>query len=213
MMLFENLNLKQTTPGSGQLVARFWMVIASIIIGINLFLILTLLQMAPKLKVIAQILSTAPMRSEQLLQTEPFSSDTGDKSLIDEALLRFYLENRYSSFQDKREMEYRWGRFGPVARLSSPSIYSSFSKGLKEKINTVMAGNTTRSIDILSVSRLDNIFTVEFDLYTYGRGQVGKKRRVAVIEIAYSNRGSFGSLYSNPYGMYVKSFKETKKSD
>ena len=93
-MLFENLNLKQTTPGSGQLVARFWMVVASIVIGINLFLILTLLQMAPKLKVIAQILSTAPMRSEQLLQTEPFSSDTGDKSLIDEALLRFYLENR-----------------------------------------------------------------------------------------------------------------------
>lgn len=198
--------------GMSKGLAQFWMVIASFAISVNLFLILTLLQMAPKLQVIAQILTTSPMHSTQLLQTEPFSQNTSDKKLIDETLLRYYLENRYSSFADKVEMGYRWGGAGPVAFFSAPDIYRKFAQNLKEKISAIHASKTTTSIDILSISRLDNIFTVEFDIYKYNRGQIQKKRRVAVIEIAYSaRRRSFNRLHSNPYGMYIKSFTEKAK--
>lgn len=200
--------------GMSKGMAQFWMVIASLAIGINLFLILTLLQMAPKLQVVAQILITSPMHSTQLLQTEPFSQKIGDRTLIDETLLRFYLDARYSTLQDQTEMKYRWGGRGPVAFFSAPDVYRKFTQNLSDRLNALKTSKSTTSIDIISISRLDNIFTVEFDIYTYTRGQISTKRRVAVIEVAYSPaRRSFNPMYSNPFGMYVKSFKETKKKE
>lgn len=208
-MLFSQ---KQIVYGMSKGLAQFWMVIASFTIAVNLFLILTLLQMAPKLQVVPQILTTSPMHSSQLLQTEPFSQNTSDKKLIDETLLRFYLEARYTSFGDKTEMSYRWGSYGPVAFFSAPDIYRRFAFNLKERLTALQSESTSTSIDILSISRLDNIFTVEFDIYQYNRGQIAKRRRVAVIEIAYSpGRRAFNRMHSNPYGMYIKKFTEKSK--
>ena len=213
MSLF-NFSSHRLVYGLSKKLAKFWMIIASFIIGINLFLILTLLQMAPKLQVVAQVLTSSPMTSVQLLQTEPFSKSTGDKKLIDETILRFYLDSRYNAFQDKSEMTYRWGPRGPVAFFSSPKVYREFSAGLQEKINAVSNNKASTSIDIISISRIDNIYTVEFDVYTYMRGQLSKKRRIAIVEVAYHPaRRSFNPLHSNPFGMYIQKFTETIKKE
>lgn len=213
-MSFFNFSSQGLIYGLSEKLAKFWMIVTSIIIGINLFLVLTLLQMAPKLQVVAQVLTSSPMTSVQLLQTEPFSQSTSDKKLIDETILRFYLDSRYNTFQDKDEMNYRWGPRGPVAFFSSPGVYRAFSAGLQEKVNTISRNKSSTSIDIISVSRIDNIYTVEFDVYTYMRGQVSKKRRIAVVEVAYSPaRRSFNALHSNPFGMYIQKFTETIKKE
>ncbi len=213
-MSFFSFSSDRLIYGLSEKLAKFWMIVVSIIIGINLFLILTLLQMAPKLHVVAQVLTSSPMTSVQLLQTEPFSQSTSDKKLIDETILRFYLDSRYNTFQDKVEMNYRWGSRGPVAFFSDPSVYKQFATGLKEKLTAIANNKASTGIDIVSLSRVDNIFTVEFDIYTYIRGQVSKKRRVAIVEVAYSGaRRSFNTLHSNPFGMYVKKFTETIKKD
>ncbi len=210
--MFSKLRTQNLVYGMGEGLAKFWMVIASIIIGINLFLILTLIQMAPKLQVIAQILTTSPMQSNQLLQTEPFSYNAGDKKLIDETLIRYYMDARYTSFQDKDEMQRRWGGAGPVARLSTQDVYRKFAGDLKEKLTAVNNSNTTTNVDIISISRLDNIFTIEFDVYTYGRGNVRSQRKVAVVTVGYNpGRRFFNASYSNPFGMFVKSYQESVK--
>ena len=210
--MFSKLRTQNLVYGMGEGLAKFWMVIASIIIGINLFLILTLIQMAPKLQVIAQILTTSPMQSNQLLQTEPFSYNAGDKKLIDETLIRYYMDARYTSFQDKDEMQRRWGGAGPVARLSTQDVYRNFAGDLKEKLTAVNNSNTTTNVDIISISRLDNIFTIEFDVYTYGRGNVRSQRKVAVVTVGYNpGRRFFNASYSNPFGMFVKSYQESVK--
>ncbi len=213
-MSFFNFSSQGLIYGFSEKLAKFWMVIASFVIGVNLFLILTLLQMAPKLQVVAQVLTSSPMTSVQLLQTEPFSQSTSDKKLIDETILRFYLDSRYNTFQDKDEMNYRWGSRGPVAFFSSPSVYRTFAAGLKDKITAIASNKSSTSIDIISVSRIDNIYTVEFDVYTYIRGQVSKKRRIAVVEVAYNPaRRSFNAIHSNPFGMYIQKFTETIKKE
>ncbi len=211
-MFSSDLKPQNVTNGSGERRAKFWMFFASILMGINLFLILTLLQMTPELKVIAQILTTSPMQSNQLLQTEPFSRRGGEKNLIDETLVRFYMDSRYSTFHDKREMEYRWGRGGPVARLSSPDVYDKFRGGLPEDMSSVANAHSTTSIDILSLTRLDNIFTIEFDVYTYNRGTISSKRKVAIVTVGYHpSRKFFNTNYSNPFGLFVRSYEESAK--
>ena len=52
--MFKNAKVRGTIA---LFLAKFWMTMAAIGIAINLILVLTLLQMAPKLKVIAQILN------------------------------------------------------------------------------------------------------------------------------------------------------------
>lgn len=193
-------------------IAKFWMIITAIIVGVNLILILTLVQMAPKLKVIAQIATENPRESKDLLQMEPFSKNAGDKKLIDETLIRYYMDMRHTSFQDKDEMYRRWGNRGPVAQLSSISVYKRFSNGLKDKITAINSSNATTSVDILSISRMDNIFTIEFDLYHYSRGTIQSKRRVAIVSVKFNSaRRFFRKSYSNPFGMYIDSYEETEK--
>lgn len=211
-MLFTSLHEDSLVYGAGEKLAKFWMINASVIIGINLFLILTLLQMSPKLQVVAQILEPSPMSSVQLLQTEPFSEDFGSKKIIDEAILRFYLDSRYITFQDKDEMSYRWGPRGPVAFFSSPDVYKKFTGKLADKLTGIAGSKASKNIDILSISRAGRIYTVEFILYTYERGKISKSQRIAVIEIDYSPaKRSFNVLHSNPFGMYIKNFTETIK--
>lgn len=191
--------------------AKFWIIIAVAIITINLFIVLTLAQMASKLHVLAQILTT-PMSSQELVQTDPFSGIIGDKKLIDETLIRYYIDMRLSEFHDKEEMARRWRPGGPVFRLSATPVYQYFAKNLKEKLSAVNTANGTKSVDIISVSRLDNTFTVEFDIYTYFRGAMKIQRRLSIIEIAYNpSKRYFRATGANPYGMFVKTYNESLK--
>ena len=74
-------NPDKSNPNYAEAIAKFWMVIASVLIALNLFFVLTLMQMAHKLTIIAQVL-TSPMNSYQFIQAEPFSADISDKNLI-----------------------------------------------------------------------------------------------------------------------------------
>lgn len=210
-MLFSSLKGSNIRGLAVELLAKFWMMIASVVITINLFIVLTLLQMAPKLHVLAQILTT-PMSSQELVQTDPFSGSIGDKKLIDETLVRYYLDMRLSEFHDKDEMARRWQPGGPVFLLSSSPVYQRFAQNLKEKLTATNAANGNKSVDVVSVSRLDNTFTVEFDVYSYFRGTMQVQRRVAIIEVAYNPyRRYFRTTGANPYGMFIKTYNESIK--
>lgn len=200
--------------GAGRSFAKLWMIIASVFIGINLFLILTLLQIAPRLQVVAQVLREEPMNTLEYLQVEPFNRKISDKKLIDEALIRFYMDTRHNLFGDKPEMTYRWGVGGPVYRLSAPKVYNEFAGNLKEKLKTVSPKSPSTSIKILRFSaRQDTIYDIEFDKYTFSKGQIGVRRKNAVLKIDYSPwYKSMGNYPINPYGMHIVHYSETNKS-
>ncbi|MBO7244411.1 MAG: type IV secretion system protein [Alphaproteobacteria bacterium] len=205
--------------------AKLWMTIASISIAINLFIVLTLVQMAPKLKMIAQILPS-PMHTLDHIQIDTLpvkgllnstaNSNRINRELLDEMLIRYYIDKRISHFPDKIEMNSRWGAAGDIRKLSSPSVYSKFAKNMKEKIEQITSTRETRSVDITRISKLGNIYTVEFDVFLFNPYDPVVKpkiqKRIATITINHHpNRHVYSRILSNPFGFYVEKYDEDIK--
>ena len=204
--------LKKSNPDYAQAVAKFWMVVASIFVGFNMFFVLTLMQMAPRLTVVPQILSKEPMQSLELIQTESFNTNVADKRLIDEMMVRYYLIERHTRFADVQEMQNKWGPSGTVALLSTPKVYQEFYKSLGAIVENVRQLPYSQGIDIRSISRKGEIWTVEFDLYKLSQGFAHKETRVAVLESAQTPyRQAFRIRNTNPYGFIIINYTDTVK--
>lgn len=204
--------LKKSNPDYAQAVAKFWMIIASIFVGFNMFFVLTLMQMAPRLTVVPQVLSKEPMHSLELIQTESFDTNIADKRLIDEMMIRYYLTERYTRFADVQEMQNKWGPRGTVALLSTSRVYQEFYKSLGELPVNVQQLPFSQGIDIRMISRQNDIWTVEFDLYKMAQGITTKETRVAVLKSAETPyRRAFRLRNTNPYGFIIIDYKDTTK--
>ena len=218
---------KQRVKGTYALfLAKFWMTLAAIGVGINLILVLTLLQMAPKLKAIAQILPETPMNTHRHIQIDTLPAkgilstnslyNTVNRAHLDEMLIRYYIDKRNSVLPDEFELLRRWGRGGDVHRLSSPHVYRAFSKKLNDRISTLKNKKETKSVHITSIQKNEPRYVVEFNVYTLNPQEPLKKihiqRRVASIEVAHNPRlSSYNSVASNPYGFYIKEYSESIK--
>lgn len=205
--------------------AKFWMTLASVSITFNLLIVLTLVQMAPKLKAIAQILPSPMSTTEHIqidtlpapgfLSTDSLSNKV-NRELLDEMLIRYYVDRRISTFADKNEMNSRWGRFGDISRLSAPPVYSKFAKGLAEKIKQIGGLKETKSVDIVHISKLGNTYTVEFDVYTFNQYDSTVRPRVQrrsanIIIGHHPKRAFFSGRFSNPFGFYIQQYDEAVK--
>lgn len=203
--------LKKSNPNYAEGWAKLWMGVATVLIGLNVFFVLTLMQMAPRLKIVAQVL-TEPMNSLQLIQAEPFESEIADRNLIEEMLIRYYLTERHTMFPDEREMLSKWSGRGEIARLSSPQVYYEFYQGLGEMTNNIQKLNYSQGIDIREISRRNDTWTVEFDIYQKGGGFSRKETRVAVIETTdVPARRVYRIKMSNPYGFTIIKYRDAVK--
>ena len=203
---------------------KVWLLIVTVLLGIMVLLSLTLVNTTPNVRTLPQFFTKDTMFFERYLEIENLNQEKiKEKKLIDDMLIRFYLENRNEYMPDKTEMTYRWSGRGPVARLSSDNVYRDFWKVKSKELEGIgdadmLSGEKenmdTKSIDIISISRIDNVFTVDFD--TYQRRSVSAKnlgRKRAIIEIKYNPRSRyrFASDFANPYGLTVTSYKESEK--
>lgn len=199
--------------------ANMWLLVASVVIGLNLFIILTLVQVAPQLSVVAQVLPQDMMNSLQMTEATALESDIGDKKLIEEMLVRFYLTQRHTFFPDELEMTWRWSGNGPVFVLSAPDVYQKYQSDIKSLKEIIKSTTRTTYVDIRSMSRQDNTYTVDFDLYTMEKGlPIQRKSRTAVIRFRnipgrrLLSAGAYRRLgFTNPYGLTVMSYNESEK--
>ena len=204
--------LKKSNPDYAQAIAKFWMVVASIFIGFNMFFVLTLMQMAPRLTVVPLVLSKEPMHSLELIQAESFDTNIADKRLIDEMMIRYYLTERYTRFADAQEMQNKWGPWGTVALLSTPQVYQEFYQSLGEITENVQQMPYSQGIDIRTIKRTGKTWTVEFDLYKMAQGIINKETRVAVLESAETPyRRAFRLKNTNPYGFIIINYTDAVK--
>ncbi len=198
--------------------AKIWMIIAAFLVGLNLLIALTLLQMAPYLKVIPQIL-TSPMNSQEFIQTEPLNSQSNsERKLIDEALVRYYLEMRLTEINDVDELKRRWEPGGVINAFSSPKVYNDFMKkwednGLDQKLHQIWDQGYTTSVHITNISRWNNTFVIDFDLYQYSGTVLNKIPKSATITVGFDeNQYQFLRLkLSNPYGLFIETYTERDK--
>lgn len=192
---------------------RGWLFITAIVMAINIFLTLTLVHFAPKVKVVAQLFSPNVMNFGQLSEAASLEGVVSDKRLIDEMLVRYYIRMRHEFIRDEYELTRRWGPSGPIARLSFPDVYQNFFKENGNLEETVKKYPGTASTHITSISRLDNIFTVDFDVYDWVNSGVGgvKSRRAVIRFIDIPGRRGFWIDMVNPYGFTVQQYTETEK--
>lgn len=181
--------------------------------AVNILFVLTLAQMAPHLRVVAQVLTKDIMLSNQYIEATPFEANIADKKLIDEMLVRHYLEMRHTLFSDAFEMGRRWGPGGPVWILSTPAVFGAFYAGKAEMLEEIGKSPISRTVDVRSVNRKDDIFSVEFDVLSYdGVSAVSQKSYHVILHVAYTPaRRVFSPNFTNPYGMIIVSYGETEK--
>ena len=193
---------------------KFLMGLSIVLMAICVILVITLSEMAPEVHVIPQLFRKDPMMANQFVEATVISPNVRPKEskLIDEMLIRFYVENRYFYIPDLGELAYRYGRNGPIARLSTPSIYFAFVKSKGNYLENVQNNRGTVSVDIWRINRRDNVFYVDFDIYrmTEGRQAFGGTKRATIkIDHNWNRRNMNRRDFVNPYGFYVKSYDET----
>ena len=193
---------------------NLWMGLSIVLMAVCVLLVMTLSDMAPKVQVMPQLFRQDALSGNQFVEATAISPwvRVKESRLIDEMLVRFYVENRYFYVPDRAELAYRYGRTGPVARLSTPRIYNTFLKGKGNYLEDAQTNPETISVDIWRVARRDNVFYVDFDVYRFMDGRAGlRNTRRATIKIGHNwaRRDIRRSDFANPYGFYVMSYEES----
>ena len=172
---------------------------------VTFFITVTLFQAVLRVHVTAQVVQAVDRSfmsfQDDLMQFVPLNVKGKEK--IDEMLLRYYLEMRYSMIPDLREMTRRWGDHGTVAYLSSGSAYRDFRE--PELYLKKIENLPPRVVDITHIERKTSHYQVDLDIYEYdGSRKWVKQSRSLSVGFAYSPaRVHLGSSFSNPNGFIV----------
>jgi len=210
---FSDLHRRSVEKG-GAFVAKLWMGIALLSMVINLFIVLTIWQISPQLEIISQIVFQDALTSRQAAIAEPFDAHMMDQNKINEMLVRYYLENRYGVLPDYDEMMHRWGGNGILDRLSTDNVYYPFFQTVVERLEQIDKEVETSSIDIRKISRLDNTWTIELEVFTFNQqtGQLSSRVYDIVLETAQDPSYAFYNVdFINPYGLQIVDFRQTQK--
>ena len=172
---------------------------------LTFFITVTLLQASTQVRVLANVVQIADKGfisfKDDFTQFVPLNAMS--PNLIDEMLVRYYLDMRYSLLPDKLEMERRWGEKGVVAYLSTASAYRDFQEPALY-LKTV-EDMRPRVVDIVSISRQGNYYDVAMDLYEY-EGSRGWKKQTKNLWVYFTYvpaRAYLGKSFSNPKGFVV----------
>lgn len=205
---------RRSVEKGGAFAAKLWMGIALLSMALNLFIVLTLWQISPKLEVISQIVFQDALTSRQAVIAEPFEANMMDKDKINEMLVRYYLSNRYSKLPDYGEMSRRWGVNGVLDRLSTDNVYYAFAQGVFDQLEQIEKDPKTSSVNIRKISRLDNIWTIELEVFTFDQqtGQLSSRVYDVVLETIVDPSYAFFNVdFINPYGLQITNFRQTQK--
>ena len=169
----------------------------------------TLFQAVLQIHVVAQVVHQNTLFLSDLAQMTPLA--VTNRLKIDEMLVRYYLEMRYSVIRDKMEMARRWAAGGIIDYLSSPAAYKAFAPSQAE-VESKISNTPSRVIDITRLERHDDYYSVDFDLYELGNNRWNKRSRTVVLQFAYARvRAALSPAIGNPNGFIITRVSESEK--
>ncbi len=184
---------------------------------LTFFITVTLFQAVLQIKVVAQIAQNIEKSFMQfntdLLNVYPLESVPLE--VIDEMLVRYYVEMRYAFVPDAAEMKRRWGKGGLLEFLSVPSVYQAFSdkQGLSDDFYEKAETMQPIGVQITGIVRNKqrNYYQVYVDVYKHlNFSNWQKESKSLIMRFSYApSRKIMGKTLSNPNGFYITSFDES----
>ena len=202
-------------------------ILAILFCGVLLMLCLTALNMSRELQVTPQFFVDPKYSGESSQKMMIYSlkdasgrQEEGQK-ILDEMLMRYYIQMRYEQIPDMQEMLFRWGRGGVINVLSTSAIYNSFIQNVKNTMATLPDIIQTVEIESLNRDKNDrgqfiNSFTIDIVLRKYypdGRKSEEEKKNIGAAFGYVKQRRLFTPYLTNPYGWTIHTFNEKQKSD
>ncbi len=155
----------------------------------------------PRLMLSKELVITSPFDKGQLVYDQDY-----DRRMIEEMLIRYYLEMRYTFFPNNKEMMYRWGWNSPMASLTRPDIHRKIvGKDLEQKIRDM--GENIQTVNVIRMEKdpeNDYARNVQMEIYTLrpdGFLENVQKYNVRMV-FEYRNKYKvFSPNFNNPYGL------------
>ena len=191
---------------------RLLMVLCWLFWILTFFITVTLFQAVLQIRVTSQVVQNVEKGfiwfNKDLIRAIPLEVVSPER--MDEMLVRYYLEMRYSLLPDRAEMERRWGSRGVVAFFSTPSVYSK--AGLEEQLEGI-ENKPPRTVDILKTVRKGTYYLVDMDIYSFdGSTNWVKSPKSIVVQFSYTpSRRYLGRGWSNPKGFIVTRVDESDR--
>lgn len=181
-------------------------------LALNFVLAFSLLKTVPELKLLAHVFVPETRTSDDIVRTWPIESQNRYTKEMEELFVRQYIEARLTYYPDYQEMSYLWGVYGPVWFLSSSQVFQQFYMSPKQLQEYIKQHKETRSVEIQSIHRIDNIWTLEVIVSELDGEQLFHQTWIVNLTLGYnSSRKSFHSLLLNPQGLVVLRYKQTEK--
>ncbi len=168
------------------------------------------------LHVLSQFVSS-PMKGKNLAITSPFDKGLNyydrdsDRKLIEEMMVRYYLELRYSFISDQTEMMRRWGWSSPLRRISTRRIHEKVvGNDLEERIRKKNGDIETVNILNITPNSGANQYSITMQINKIAAsGQFESKVYKMVVGFRYNDvYKSFFREPVNPYGFYINYIDE-----
>ncbi len=183
---------------------------------ITFFLSFNLFRYADQLRVVSQFYTIGIMDSSRQMDVVPFEVENNKSTLmqLDEMLIRYYIEKRYTSIPDPTEMGRRWHKRGFFASLVTKKIYDDFVPDLKKQLSSLPL--VVYTVDILDVQQTsvkkdkkgNDIYTYTIDIDVYARSPNGEAQKVqkkrVILQVGhYPSRIFWNKEFTTPYGITV----------
>ena len=180
---------------------------------VTFFIAVTLLQAVLQIHVVAQVAADVKKGyfsfSKEFVQTVPLDVlPVSEQQKIDEMLVRYYLEMRYTRIPDQIEMQRRWG-----ARLAFLSTYDVYRKSRLDPEQVDVQQPRVIDIRALELKKdKEHLYDALIDIYEFdGTRSWIKTTKGLNISFTYSSsRVLLGREFSNPHGLVITGVDERK---
>ena len=146
--------------------------------------------------------------TQELVLNDVLNKNLSDLSVMEEAVVRRFIEERNFQIPNMYEMMRRWGPWGALNLLYyDPSAWKPVVYDDDERIKNVIDAFPTHADNIEIVSRHNNIVNLRFDLWTHTKTASVKQKKQATLQLAYlpwrAQKVATPGFYYNPLGLTV----------
>ena len=195
-------------------IARVFAIFSAVSLCTNIVLLIAISNLLPLNRVEPYYL-TFYNKGDQVVKVSESIRNKKIYDVIEESLVREYVQLRHTVVPDPEEMERRWSSGGLLRWISDDGVYRAFNEDYKRMMDRIETQRYSQTVSISTVNLVSNprdrYWQVNFEtteMIGEARKPITRKWR-AIVKIKLKDRKD-GIIYSerlkNPLGMEVSNY-------